>query len=541
MSDQITANKSEKRASLTEAQQVEQRFDSLRKETSVKEWRDIHFLATKASELDAQDPLLANRIRLRITNLTKAATQQKENLEKRFHAIRQTVSQAEWENPSFLTQKAEDLQQTDAELAKRILLRVSNLKKSESQREVPRIQSEHQTEREPALKQSDPKANLVDWVRHSALFWIVILPVMLFAIYQIVIASERFESRAKLIIKQPDSMATMDASMALLSGFGVSVPGSSDLELARAYIYSEDMLDYLNQELKLSSHFLSENIDFYSRLDNNYSKEDFYDYFRHKVTVDIDEKASVIQVNAQGFTPEYAQQLTKAIVNRTEWYINKIGHDLAESQLSFIQGEHVRVENKLAMAKRELLKFQQRNNLLDPEAEGIAIQQIAYTLEAQLAEKRSLLNALESIMNARAPQVIAAKNEIQALELQLKQERGRLSHHDKDTDVSASASQAIDQVIPNNLSVGEILAKYAELKVGLELALQAYTSSKISLEKSRIEAYRQLKYLVVVESPTLPDENQYPRKTYNITLFTALLLLLYGIGRIVIATVNELK
>jgi capsular polysaccharide transport system permease protein len=75
----------------------------------------------------------------------------------------------------------------------------------------------------------------------------------------------------------------------------------------------------------------------------------------------------------------------------------------------------------------------------------------------------------------------------------------------------------------------------------MELALKAYTSSQVSLEKSRIEAYRQLKYLVTIESPTKPQEAKYPEIIYNISLFLAINLMIFGIGRIVIATVSELR
>jgi capsular polysaccharide transport system permease protein len=92
-----------------------------------------------------------------------------------------------------------------------------------------------------------------------------------------------------------------------------------------------------------------------------------------------------------------------------------------------------------------------------------------------------------------------------------------------------------------NLSVSQILAKFSDYKINMELALQAYTSSQVSLEKSRIEAYRQLKYLVTVESPTNPQDAKYPEVLYNISLFLVVTLMIFGIGRIIIATVTELR
>lgn len=90
-------------------------------------------------------------------------------------------------------------------------------------------------------------------------------------------------------------------------------------------------------------------------------------------------------------------------------------------------------------------------------------------------------------------------------------------------------------------SVSEVLARYTEYKVALELAIQGYTSSQISLEKARIEAYRQLKYLIVVESPTAPEDNQYPEVIYNLVLFLVISMMIFGITKIVIATVKELN
>ncbi|MEI6893848.1 MAG: lipopolysaccharide biosynthesis protein, partial [Colwellia sp.] len=90
-------------------------------------------------------------------------------------------------------------------------------------------------------------------------------------------------------------------------------------------------------------------------------------------------------------------------------------------------------------------------------------------------------------------------------------------------------------------SVSEILSRFTDYQIQMELALQAYTSSQISLEKSRIEAYRQMKYLIVVEQATLSEDNKYPDVVYNISLFVLLLSMAFGIGKIIVSTVNELK
>ncbi|MDG3088662.1 lipopolysaccharide biosynthesis protein [Vibrio hannami] len=358
----------------------------------------------------------------------------------------------------------------------------------------------------------------------SPFFLMVVLPTFLFSFYQILWATERYESQAQVIVQQPDSMATMDASMAVLTGLGVPSVGVSDTELVKAYILSNDMLKYLDETLDLKAHYSDSNIDVFSSMKPDDSWEDFLDYYQKHIEVYVDSNSSIVHIYSQAFNAEYSHKLTETIVERAEWFINSIGHQLAEAQLEFIKGEHKNTEQQLELAQTNLLSFQQRYNLLDPTAEGLAIQQITYALEGQISAKEAELKGLLSMMSLDAPQVVSARNELEALKAQLNKERAKLSDDNE-----------------KNIPVSEILAKFTDLKVKMELALQAYTASQISLEKSRIEAYRQLKYLVVVESATKPEDSKYPDALYNITLFAVIAAMIFAIGKIVISTIRELK
>ena len=91
------------------------------------------------------------------------------------------------------------------------------------------------------------------------------------------------------------------------------------------------------------------------------------------------------------------------------------------------------------------------------------------------------------------------------------------------------------------VSVSELVAQHANLRVQLEIASQAFSASLLTLENARVDAYKQMLHLVTISSPTLPQQNAYPRITYNLTLFAVVLFLVYGLGRIVVATIKELS
>lgn len=467
--------------------------------------------------------------------------------EQRFLQLRDTLKTEEFNSIAFLEKKAKELEESDPKLSARILVRVNNLNLQKAKQEAkqePKAQGGKVVEISSSSAESHSSKNeesntvitsvkqyvespsfiaSIKALKQSSFMWCVILPSLLFSIYQMFIATERFESQAQVIVQQPDAMATMDASMALLSGMGVPT-GSSDTELVKAYIYSTDMVQYLNQELDLRGHYSQEFIDYFSTIHENDTREELLAYYQDRIKVIINEKSGVISIYSQGFDSEYAQKLTNKIVKRAEWFINSIGHQLANAQLSFVQGEHETIEKQLAQAQTKLLNFQREYNLLDPTAEGVAMQQITYTLEGQIAVKQTELKTSQTIMSAKAPQVLALHNELNALKAQLKAERNKLAQSGK-----------------GEMPVSELLAKFTDYKVKMELAIQAYTSSQISLEKSRIEAYRQIKYLIVVEKATLSQESKYPDVFYNISLFVLLFSLVFGIGKIVISTIQELK
>ncbi|WP_019613768.1 hypothetical protein [Psychromonas ossibalaenae] len=364
--------------------------------------------------------------------------------------------------------------------------------------------------------------NIINHIKQRLFLFIVILPSLLFTVYQMVIASPRYEAATQLIVQQPDGMATMDPGMALLSGLGVS-KGGHDTQLVQSYIFSSDMLDYLESELEIKEHYTNHQYDIFSRLKSDSTYEEFYDYYKSVLRVEIDDKSSIISVYVQAFEPGMSYQITQTIAEKSEWFINNIGHQLAEAQLEFIKKEHKVVENKLQTAQQNLNDFQNKHNLLDPEQESMALSQISYSIEAKIAQKKAELTALESLMSKSAPQVLAVKNELNSLITQLRIEKTRL--------INENSTQSINNVLND----------FSNLKIDLELALRSFTSSTVSLEKSRIEAYRQLKFLIVVDKAKVPQQNRYPEVFYNISLFILLLTIFFGIMKIIMATIHELK
>ena len=354
--------------------------------------------------------------------------------------------------------------------------------------------------------------------------FLLVLPWVVYAFYLVVWAAPQYESQSQLIVKSSDGGSSFDPS-SLLMAAGVSGASGGESQLVEAYIQSADMVKYLNETIALQAHYTSDEADIFSRLSTSAKREDFYQFYLNHVDVSVDSASSVITLRTRAFNSEFAQKINQVIVAKAEEFINSINNDLAKSKLTFAKGEHEIVEQKLQQAKTEILTFQSKYNVLDPTAEGAAFQQIAFSLEATLAQKKAQLSTMSTMMSNAAPEIINAKREIAALEKEVEKQKKRIS-------TAEGESEA--------LSVNELMAQYSNLQVQLQLAIQAYSSSLITLENARVEAYQKLQHLVTVESPTLPDDNAYPTVIYNLVLFGVALMLVYGIVRIVVATIREL-
>ena len=136
--------------------------------------------------------------------------------------------------------------------------------------------------------------------------------------------------------------------------------------------------------------------------------------------------SGVLAIRAQAFTPEFAQEIVKAVLQQSEQYINQIGHQLATEQVKFVKKELDRATQHLRKSKQQILEFQEKYQLFNPEQESGAKLTMVNELEAQLTRQKAELNNLRSYMNDTAADVVALKAKIGSLENQLLIERAKL-------------------------------------------------------------------------------------------------------------------
>lgn len=355
-----------------------------------------------------------------------------------------------------------------------------------------------------------------------ALFVLVVaLPILAYCLYLASIARDRFVSESILTVRQSggDSGAIPGAALMLA---GITPASHEDTVYLKDFIHSQGLLSLLDKRLKLREHFSDAGLDLPYRLSPQANRETFLQYFRQRVEISFDEKSGLLKVRTQGFTPAFAQQLNQTILEESERFVNENSHRIARERMKFAEGELALAGQRLQAARDDVLAFQNKHRLLDPNAQAASAGALAVELQANRSRLEAELNGLLTYLKDDSFQVKTLRAKLAALDLQIASERARATTQNRDGE-----------------RLNALAADFQALQLKAQFAQDAYRLALTAVENARIEATRKLKNLITVEPPTLPESAEYPLVGYNLTTLITICVLLFAILRLVFAIVRE--
>jgi capsular polysaccharide transport system permease protein len=350
---------------------------------------------------------------------------------------------------------------------------------------------------------------------------VIAVPWALAALYLTLFAADRYVAESVVAVRENGDTPIVGAD-ALTTLFAGSAPASREDELMlETHVLSMDMLKQLEQALDLKESYSAPRLDLLFRLSPDATREQYLDYYRRRVEVLVDDESGLLQIRTQAFTPEAAQAVNRQIIALSERFINESSHRLAREQMEFAEQELEKARAAVNDARGALLAFQSEHGVLDPVAQATANTGLTVELQAALARQEAELKALLGYLNEDAHQVQGLKTQIAGTRSQLEAESVRAMSSDDGTSL--------------NVLAGE----FQELAANLQFAQDTYKLALSGLETARVESTRKLKSLVLVESPALPESARYPRRLYTLFALLMGLGLLYGIVRLVVATIED--
>lgn len=355
------------------------------------------------------------------------------------------------------------------------------------------------------------------FLKHNPFWAVAVVAIAGAIIYWGLIASDRYVSRAHIVLQTPEIVTTGLNVSSLLSG----TSGAGDLLLLQDHLESFAMLKKLQQKLNLRSHYSSGDIDFLSRMDSaDLPVEKFHEYIKSRIHITFDDYASLLQIEVQAYAPEMAQKITQALLDEGEKHMNLMGQRLAEEQLAFIETQVADLEQRLFEARDAMLDYQNKNGLVAPTQTVEAIFATVSRLEGELAVLKAQITARGTYQSNSSPELRRLKAEASALEQQITIEKHKLAQE-------------------NGNALNQVSAEYETLELRAQFALELYSNALTTLETTRVEAARKLKQVSILEYPTLAEYATKPERTYNITVFAILALLLAAIAQLVVTVVRD--
>ncbi|WP_290274638.1 chain-length determining protein [Halomonas sabkhae] len=347
--------------------------------------------------------------------------------------------------------------------------------------------------------------------------WIIAgVAILLVAFYWMLWAEDRYVSRATVVLESPQ-LSEPDLSMSSLFG-GSS--GDTDLLLLREYLLSVDMLKQVQEQLDFRQHY-TEHGDVFARLgDANAPIESLHEYYQKRVTIEMDEYSGVLNVEVQAYTPEFAHQAVQLLLDAGEQHMNQMGQRLAQEQVTFLETQLDRLNERLKEARTNLLEFQNKEGLVAPEQTVTSINQVVATLEGNLAQLKAQRQALSSYQSARSAEMQRVQSEISAMREQIQEQRDRLA-------------QATGE------SLNRVSSEYKTLELQAQFAQETYSSALSALENTRLEAARKLKQVSVLQSPLMPEYPTKPDRLYNTTVFALVTIFLAFIFSMLVMIIRD--
>lgn len=351
--------------------------------------------------------------------------------------------------------------------------------------------------------------------------WLIALPLFLAIVYYTFFAVDRYVSSAQVVVRQDgdDNGAQMPGLSMLLTGAN---PSSREETLyLREYITSMDMMELLEKRLHWVEHYAEQHSDPFFWVSTDEPREDLLEYYQRLVTAHYDETTGLLLVEVQAFTPELARQMLDVILMASEHFVNEMSHSIAREQMRFAQGELENARKNYERRKEELLRFQNANKVLDGKSSAQDRASIIASLESEYSKEQATLTEMLYKLRPNSPQVRQQKQRVNALRKQLTVENSLL--------VSA----------PDGEQLNVVASRFQQLTLDAGIAEESYKLSVTALDNARIEASKKIRTLVTIVSPNSPDTAIYPERLYNLATIALALLLLYGITRFLIASIED--
>ena len=333
------------------------------------------------------------------------------------------------------------------------------------------------------------------------------LPTLVTAWYFYVIATPLYATNSEFVIQQAEAQSAASAGgLAGIMGSS-ALGGLNDSVTVQSYLQSRSALLRLNEEHGFKAYFQQPELDPLRRLPPDATDEAAYRLYQDMVQVSFDPTEGIVRMEVIAADPETSETFARALVRYAEEQVDQLTQRLRENQMRDAAESVAMAEDNMRGAQLRVLELQERYQVLSSEVEVSLLTQQITALETMLNRERLTLDDLQANARPNQARLAQAQRRIATLESQVADLRAALTQGGVDGTSLARVQR-------------ELVMAESDVATRQMLMAQAMQT----MEASRMEANRQVRYLSMGVSPIAPDEPTYPRAFEN----TALAFLIFS-------------
>ena len=350
---------------------------------------------------------------------------------------------------------------------------------------------------------------------------IVAIPMILYSGYLSFVASPRYVSEFRVMIRSPGQ--SRDMNIPQLAGLSLSSQANENSYAVIQYLKSQAAALELDRTLGIRNIYSKSTIDPMSRLPPRPSNAELTRYWNGKLDAYYENTTSTVVARVTGFDPATANRISNATLALSEKLVNGMSRRSRQDMVSYAQRDVDVAGRELQGIDDKLYALRNERGLIDPHQTAAAVLTRQSQIQAQLTAATVDIDARSPYQSPSSPIIQALKKRREALTAALKAISGE--------EVAKSAG--------SGETLSGSIAAFEKLQADEEFAQKHYQVALAGLQTARDGDARQQLYLDTIVPPTLPDESSYPNYLKQLGLFFLISCALWAICTAVVANIAE--
>ena len=329
--------------------------------------------------------------------------------------------------------------------------------------------------------------------------------------YCFAIGRDRYKATSEFVIKQPLPPGTSPTILGNLQSSSV-LSSLEDGRYLQVYLGSNDVKKAVFPDEAV---FLSSNApkspDIWSGISDEADAHQRLAFFRNQIDVIPQELSGSIVLSTTSFNAEAAYSLNTKLLEQAQRFVNEVNQSIGADQQAFAEKQVTYAQKRLTEASNALEDFQDRYGQLNPLAEQSAATSFIAGLESRLVDlKVEEASLRRQYRDPDAPEVAYVADQVAELERQILEERQKA-------------------VGAGGRDLNKLASQSVRLEGDVSFARESLASAMRAADNSRMESQRQLKFIVMLSKPQIPQAPDHSWRWKAFLSCIGVLIVVWGV------------